>query len=56
MRGVVKIAKMKDDADGFRIPFQLKRVVVGSNTEGDPITTCVVTVDTALDRFKGGDY
>lgn len=45
--GVVRVAKMKDDADGLVIPFRLTRVVIGSNTDGDPITTCVVTVNTA---------
>ncbi|ANP47770.1 AAA family ATPase [Candidatus Viadribacter manganicus] len=38
----LRLAKQKDDEDGRRWGFRLKSAMIGSDTEGDPITSCVV--------------
>jgi hypothetical protein len=39
---IVRLAKVKDGADGERIAFRLRVVQLGVDDEGDDITTCVV--------------
>jgi sugar phosphate isomerase/epimerase len=36
------VSKLKDDADGSVYPFRLDVVTVGTDTDGDPITSCVI--------------
>lgn len=38
----IRLAKQKDDEDGRRWGFRLKSVVTGTDTDGDPVTSCVV--------------
>jgi hypothetical protein len=38
----LKLAKQKDDEDGRTWGFRLKRVTIGADADGDPITSCVV--------------
>lgn len=38
----IKLAKQKDDEDGRRWGFRLKKVDLGADSDGDPITSCVV--------------
>ena len=38
---------MKEGADELRLAFTLERVVIGHDTDGDPITSCVVSIGPA---------
>jgi putative DNA primase/helicase len=38
----LKVAKQKDDEDGGSWGFTLRRVTIGEDSDGDPVTTCVV--------------
>lgn len=38
----IRLAKQKDDEDGRRWGFRLKTVSIGTDSDGDPITSCVV--------------
>jgi hypothetical protein len=40
--------KLKDERDGQACPFRLRRVDVGTDEDGEPITSCVVDSDGAL--------
>ncbi len=42
-----KIAKSKDGADGEAHPFRLEVVQLAPDSDGEPVTSCVVTADTA---------
>jgi putative DNA primase/helicase len=49
------VAKSKDDADGAQHPFALKVVDVGEDSDGEPVTSCVVMRDegaSAIARVK----
>ena len=39
-------AKVKDGEDGKQVPFQLHRIVLGTDTDGDEISSCAVGPDT----------
>lgn len=39
------VSKAKDDSDGAEYPFRLEVVEVGTDEDGDPITSCVVVPD-----------
>ncbi len=47
---VLKIAKQRDGEDGREIKFKLKRVPLGEDADGDPVSSCVVEWITA-DEF-----
>jgi len=36
------LAKLKDGEDGLRLGFELQSVTIGTDDDGDPITSCVV--------------
>lgn len=38
----LKIAKQKDDEDGRSFAFRLKPVTIGADSDGEPITSCVI--------------
>ena len=40
-------AKVKDGEDGKQVPFQLHRIVLGADADGDEISSCAVGPDTA---------
>ncbi len=42
------VAKAKDGEDGGKFPFKLKRHVLGTDADGDEITSCTVERDHAL--------
>ena len=42
------VAKAKDGEDGGKFPFKLKRHVLGTDADGDEITSCTVERDRAL--------
>lgn len=44
-RFVALVEKQKDGEDGIKLPFRLKQVLVGSNEDGTPLTSCVVESD-----------
>ena len=46
------IAKSKDDGDGAAYPFKLEVVEVGSDENGDAITSCVVVPDERKTEFR----
>lgn len=39
------VAKAKDDVDGKAYPFRLEVVEIGTDEDGDPVTSCVVVAD-----------
>ncbi|MBP0492194.1 AAA family ATPase [Pararoseomonas indoligenes] len=39
---LMRVAKAKDDADGDKLGFNLRRVVLGQDEDGDDITTCLI--------------
>ncbi len=46
-RNELRLAKMKEGADDLRLTFALQRVVIDHDVEGDPITSCVVSIGPA---------
>ncbi len=47
-----RLAKSKDGKDGEAHPFRLEVVQLGQDDEGEPVTSCVVRVDTAGDDIR----
>lgn len=47
-----KLAKAKDGADGEAHPFRLPVVELEPDSDGEPVTSCVVRRDTALDDIR----
>ena len=47
-----KLAKAKDGADGTAHPFRLEVVQLAPDSEGEPVSSCVVRRDTALDDIR----
>lgn len=48
-----KLSKSKDGADGDAFPFELEIVELGTDEDGDPITSCTVkTVQTSADDLR----
>jgi putative DNA primase/helicase len=41
--------KLKDEEDGQSQPFRLRRVTLGQDEEGEPVTSCVVESDVVLE-------
>lgn len=46
------IAKSKDGVDGGAYPFRLLVVPLGVDEDGDPLTSCVITVNTKADDIQ----
>lgn len=46
------IAKSKDGVDGGTYPFRLLVVPLGVDEDGDPLTSCVITVNTKADDIQ----
>ena len=47
-----KLAKAKDGADGEAHPFRLEVVQLAPDEDGEPVSSCVVRRDTALDDIR----
>ena len=47
-----KVGKVKDGADGEAHPFGLEVVQLAPDEDGEPVTSCVVRRDTALDDIR----
>lgn len=46
------IAKAKDGQDGANHSFRLRVVELGVDEDGDPVTSCVIAVDTSADDIR----
>ena len=44
----LRVSKQKDGEDGWMLPFRLEPVELGTDPDGDPITSCVVRYDVEL--------
>ena len=42
-----RVGKAKDGEDGLSVPFALRRVVLGTDSDGDDVSSCVVVRDTS---------
>ena len=47
-----KVSKAKDGADGEAHPFRLEVVQLAPDSDGEPVSSCVVRRDTALDDIR----
>lgn len=47
-----KVSKSKDGADGEAYPFRLEVVQLAPDSDGEPVSSCVVRRDTALDDIR----
>ena len=47
-----RVAKSKDGQDGDAHPFKLQVETLGVDEHGDPVTSCVVVADTAIENIK----
>jgi hypothetical protein len=47
-----RVAKSKDGQDGDAHPFRLQVEMLGEDEQGDPVSSCVVVRDTAVDEVK----
>ena len=47
-----RLAKSKDGADGTSVAFRLDRVVLGTDSDGDEVSSCVVLPDTGTVFMK----
>jgi hypothetical protein len=47
-----KVAKSKDGQDGDAHPFRLQVVELAPDDEGEPVSSCVVRMDTAADAIR----
>jgi hypothetical protein len=52
----MRLAKMKDGEDGFKIGFELHSVQIGTYDDGKPITSCVVVPAQAGSEQSGKRY
>lgn len=48
---IAKLTKMKEGGDGSEFAFELEQAVLGTDEDGDPVTTCIV-VPTDLEPVK----
>lgn len=52
---IARVSKQKDGEDGGQFPFRLKTVDVGADTDGNPVTSCVVEHVDNVPTTEGGD-
>jgi hypothetical protein len=50
----VESTKLKDGADGTVWPFKLKTVVLGIDSDGDPLSSCVIEHTDEMPQSEGG--